>query len=352
MDNRARDILSMMVSLLKTEKTWTFSDTPQGAVVIVDLDSDQGPQEWERLATLDCIRVAFTTQPDSVPVGAMALKKPLRSTELLPLLNRLGNDLLTQMTAMSAAPTPTVSAEPLAQPRVVAPSTTSANNNDTPSRRPEPPVAKQPIKASAIQHGFIPESSHPLLKLLHTATNTSGLHTITAERRVLLLDPHKRRYHVLQGGTDLQPLFYSSNVLVNKQTGNELPLPHHDLEVAIWQALLSLTPARLLPELEGVSYRLRRWPDFKRLGHDGSLVRPTMVLTRQAISFEQLVQSSGVPAARLPGFLNACFALGYLEASRHEAATPASPTLKAQSSATANSGKLGLLGRIRSRLGL
>lgn len=126
-------------------------------------------------------------------------------------------------------------------------------------------------------------------------------------------------------------------------------LPAQDLALPIEGALTwlmwtaGIAEARVQP---GV-YRLRRWPDFGVLPHQPSFVRLAAFFARQPATAPAAAAAALVPVPDVEAFLAGCLMAGY--AGADDSAPRAAPPTPARS---ADTGLLGVLGRIRRRLGI
>ena len=87
--------------------------------------------------------------------------------------------------------------------------------------------------------------------------------------------------------------------------------------------------------------RLRSWPDFARLPHDGRHLQACALLSTTAMTAAELAAASGMDEAMTERFLHACQLCGLLETVAE--ATP--PPARAQAAATPSGGLFGRLWR-------
>ncbi len=104
----------------------------------------------------------------------------------------------------------------------------------------------------------------------------------------------------------------------------------------------------LLPDFAGDRpFKLQRWPDFGSLEHDAIYVPMAGVLTQRVVTLSELRSLGNFPPDILHRFLNAALLTGYLE---FVGTRPLGGLFGRRSeNATA---RLGLFGRIRSKLGI
>lgn len=118
-------------------------------------------------------------------------------------------------------------------------------------------------------------------------------------------------------------------------------------DAPLWAVGVGASGGRLLRRLDpGRPYRLSRWPDFGVLGRRGPDIKCAALLTQRELSPEALVALSGLPQAKVHGFVNACALCGLLEEPvvMESAPPPAAPV--------AASFAGGMLKRIRRALAL
>lgn len=100
-------------------------------------------------------------------------------------------------------------------------------------------------------------------------------------------------------------------------------------DAALWAVGVGTSRGRLLRRLDARRpYRLSRWPDFGVLGRRSSDLKCAALLTQRELSPEALVAVTGLPAARVYGFVNACALCGLLEegaGAMPAASSPAAP---------------------------
>ena len=86
-------------------------------------------------------------------------------------------------------------------------------------------------------------------------------------------------------------------------------VPAYSLRHLVWQLALRLAQAGAVAPSRAGSYRLLRWPDAVGLAAPGH-PRLAALWTNRALSLEQIRAISGVSAASVGWFLEACLALG------------------------------------------
>ena len=86
-------------------------------------------------------------------------------------------------------------------------------------------------------------------------------------------------------------------------------VPSYSLRHLVWNLALQLAQLGASAPQRGGCYRLQRWPDAVGLSAPGH-PRLAALLTRRALSLEQIRSASDAPEATVRWFLEACLALG------------------------------------------
>ena len=100
---------------------------------------------------------------------------------------------------------------------------------------------------------------------------------------------------------------------------------------------------------EGMRYRLSRWPDFTMLAHDLDDVNMTALLSKGALSVNELASASGVEPMRAQRLINALSLMGQL---REVVAGPPVETARVETAPVSIPVTRGLFKRLRARLGV
>lgn len=90
---------------------------------------------------------------------------------------------------------------------------------------------------------------------------------------------------------------------------------HHILlEKIMWCAGLNGSNGKVIdPDLEHKALRLKAWPNFSRLTFDGEHMRLASLLSKEALSLDDLVRLSDITRNTVVGFCNAVYVMGLLE---------------------------------------
>ena len=118
-------------------------------------------------------------------------------------------------------------------------------------------------------------------------------------------------------------------------------------DMPLWAVGIGTSGGRLLRRLDAKRpYQLSRWPDFGVLGRRGSDIQCAALLTQKELSPEALAARTGLPIAKVYGFINACALCGLLQEGGVAADTAPGAPVRPESFAS------GMLKRIRKALSL
>ena len=327
-------VLKAMISLTKLSPAvrWEYTSEPDSDIVIIDTDREEGRRMWMDLSNSGCQQtlIAYTAKADRFPEGALVLTKPLRSSELVPLLEKITREKLSQRGGESV----TVSRQPDSPVDALLPAT------DQPESASQDEI--EPIALATGQRALdvVLERGNTPIRIVN------GEHSVIIERS-------RRQYFGVDSKDAVKSLLLANddNVQIEEIDVDRLAeytggLTAHELDIPLWEAVLDNSSGRLISGLSAnQTYRLRRWPDFKKLDHKPIHVRLTVFLSKRGGDINALARLSGIPVDRVVDFVNACHALHYLEIQK-ESITPPPPQ------STISKSKMNLFGRIRARLGI
>lgn len=375
-------LLKSMLTLLRTTDIWVYSQHASADVVIVDIDSSEGQQLSAQLLSQSQVVVHYTQMP-CVDNGILCLPKPLRSAQLLQALNKAAERVRAkallaqaQLSSNMAAIQPT---EPSLAVHTDDPHSSNAPppellpeldaNHSESSSSPEV-TTKVAVSLTDAESGFDIDHGGPLpeadfvepvsgyelvLKPLECATSLQWLQSLggsqmwrlqsttawlASDGQVVVSDDLTQALSSLlwSAATDLQ---------VRELKPNErLDCESRDLKTALWENLLLHSQGRWLSGLNSTLYfRLCRWPDSRVLAHS-SIHNSMAAALRQPHNFVRLCAALGCHTYEATAYLNACYALGYLEIipEQQVQALLMPPPSKPK--------PVGLLERLRRRLGL
>lgn len=334
-------VLKAMVSLIKinTGGNWVYTDDATASIAIIDTDKEEGRRTWMEWSGrgLGQALIAYTTKAERFPPGALVLAKPLRSSDLIPLMAQVAERLNSPTTAAAAAPVSNV--VPIRQPESV------EEPAATPVRTPVVAPVRSPATASAATEGVLER----LLRNNHQqpVRMASARCTVVVERSRRLY--YSRRPEDLLALMQAAPDQVQLEVLDPEELTTHIQgLGSHELDGPLWQAVLNSSEGRLLDGLsERDTFRLLRWPDFKKLDHKPMHVKLSVFLSKRGGDIPTLTKLSGLDGDKIIDFVNACHALHYLDV--HHGAVTAMPIPPVQPT---HVGKLGLFAKIRARLGI
>lgn len=321
--------LEIFLDLTKRDEVaiWEYTDNVGSATALmVDADNALGRRELEQLALQGGrqILIAFSGERSGFPGGVLVVPRPLRSAELLPVLQQAARRILN---AFQDPATP-----------------------DLPQRA---QAGDRPAKPSAI--AVSGEGSRRVVDTLR-ANQTKILKVTDKLSRTILFEMERRRYYTVSlSQMEVEDLIASpaDNARFEQLSESELSreaqnLRPQDLEPPLWTAALAVSNGQLF---EGMSptgfYRLSRWPDLKKLGQDPLHLKLTALLRRGG-TIDYFADFTKESAGDVIDFLNACRVLNYLEIQAQQSAPPA----QAPEPQKQHTGKLSLFSRIRSRLGI
>lgn len=99
------------------------------------------------------------------------------------------------------------------------------------------------------------------------------------------------------------------------------PMPAH---LPLWAIGVATSGGQLLRRLDRArAYRITRWPDYSAIGRRATDSQCSSLLMQQALSPAHLSMASGLPAAVVNNFVNACALCDFLEAAAAPAAVAA-----------------------------
>ena len=300
----------LLGTLLTSDKivpisTWSYSIAHSAndcAALVVDVDSPDGRSFWQQWRERGPVLIPYTTVPQDYADTKLVLPKPLRSSELTGLLRELLVALLDRPAGALVAPAT------LAKPAT----------NDTKS-------------------------------LLQTLLEVRDWPVAVRKNGVeLLFDLRRLRY--FSGDDHLAPAVLlaqdSRDFSIEPQESGAESVAEHDLVPALRQ-FVARHPGRLLPWLtDGDLFKLKRWPDFRRIKYEPKHVKIAVAIKQQAHDALYIAERCAVDYREVVDFINLFHLLGYVERQ-----TPATGSVSAATPA-ARPQRATLLGKIRRRLGI
>ncbi len=355
-------LLKSMLTLLRTTDVWVYSQHTSADVVIVDVDSSEGQQLSAQLLSQSQVVVHYTQMP-CVDDGVLCLPKPLRSAQLLQALNKAAERVRKRAKTLPGARSEANS--PLeVLPEANLPLEVPPEANSPPEVLPEAVASLITSVDFDIDHGGpLPEADFVepvngyqlVLKPLEHITALQWLQSLDGSQMWRLQSTTAWLASDGQSVVSddltqaLSSLLWSAatDLQVRELKPNErLDCESRDLKTALWENLLLHSQGRWLSGLNSTLYfRLCRWPDSRVLAHS-SVHNSMAAALRQPHNFVRLCAALGCHTYEATAYLNACYALGYLEIipEQQVQALLMPPPSKPK--------PVGLLERLRRRLGL
>jgi len=319
--------LKIFLGLTKTDRiaVWEYTDSAEAAAaVLIDTDTSEGNlqiKEWVNRKKPQVV-IAFGNNNLGLPSDVLSLSRPLRSAELLAVLQQAAS----RFTGGSA----------------------DKGRGHVPVSTQVGALAKEAdTSASFVQ-------TNRVLTVLYK-DNDKVLKVIDRMGRSVIFDVGRRRYYATNlVRTEVEDLLASPlrSVQIQEMGSSELAkeiqnIKAQDSDPLLWTAALAISNGQLLPGLAPQGfYRLNRWPDLKKLGAD-PLHMKLAALLRSGGSIDHFSHFTKAPVESIIDFINACQVLHYLE--YQQKSTPAAAPVEQKKSGDE---KRGLFARIRSRLGI
>lgn len=320
--------LKIFLGLTKTDRlaVWEYTENPEtAAAILIDADTPEGGsqiKEWVNRKKSQVV-IAFGNENPGLPSGVLSLSRPLRSAELLTILQQAAG----RLNGGSADH----------EKRIFSGSTTQVGG------LPEEANTSASFAATGRVLNFFDKNQDKALKI------------IDRMGRSVIFDVWRRRYYATNlVRTEVEDLLASPvrSVQIQEMGSNELAkeiqnIKAQDSDPLLWTAALAISNGQLLPGLlmEGF-YRLNRWPDLKKLGAD-PLHMKLAALLRSGGTIDHFSHFTKAPIESIIDFINACQVLHYLEYQQNS--TPSAAPVEQKKSGDE---KRGLFARIRSRLGI
>ena len=318
---RTRELLTHMFARA-TPPQFRLADAAQARVILIDLDAPSSAESWMQLraAHPQLAAVVISTDAQGVPDGLPSVTKPIDPVLLLDTLLHAGRQ---------QGPEP-------------------ARNE--PAQR----LEARDVDALCGLAGDKPldvrfdPARHLQAVVTETArevARTRTVHTIALRRapeRCIVLHPDdggraavrmtESLLHGLACATDVRQQL---QVAPAPQLGATLNAADWmATESLIWMLALYAAHGRLPRQTDaGRRVRLRRWPNLTRLVETPGAMGVAACWTARALSIDEAVRASGVPAPAVHAFYAACDALGLFESASSTRA-PQAPDARAPSART------------------
>lgn len=274
--NKDLMVLRSLMNLMnrELEDHWELSEQTGGDVALIDVDTETGATLWEHLARDGDPAIALSRQR-KFP-ARFVLHKPLRSREMIRVLNEL---------------------------------TTAAST----------PASQEGWQAMVLGH----KPQHlTLAEHLRRHTWNAPVMLNGSQKPAVLIDPGSGAWYCRGELDELEPLFDTtlSPDVAKKLTSSEFvdrcsnmtQRPLSDLQ---WRAGLSQSRGAVHPDLVGaVNLMLTHVPRQAR--QTDRHMRLAQCLTRGPQTLEDLKEATNEDTETIAGFVNACYACGYLLVNR------------------------------------
>lgn len=292
----------------KTVDTWVFHEGFEADVALCNPDSSLSGLAVRRAAQSSALICVSVVHDGGGPLpGTRVLHAPVKSTELIALLNDISLSATQAGHAGAAHPAPDNAAD-----RGIA------------NVLHELMLAKS-TDLHAIECDGIPILLVPASRTLYATTPPAEAEM---ERWLSAREVHVRRLgEQAQHGAVTEAAY------------------KRDLDALLWEAGLATAGGALLSGLPAqAKFHLKRWPDFGRRRHHAFHFRMAALLSRNACSAEELAAASNHPVNEARAFINACAMCDLLVADAPAERPRSAPAPRRRYSSILNS--------IRSALGL
>lgn len=320
--------LKVFLGLTKNDEVAAWEHTENSdiaAAILIDIETQQGSLELKERASKGSRQALIAFGGAQGSENILALPRPLRLAELIPVLQQAARRFLGITENQSAAGRPTV--------RV---------------------ATAEPVSRASFQR----TDTSKVLRVFETLSKNQDKNLKITSRitRPIIFDFARRRYYVSTSiQSEVEDLLASpvSDVQIEEMSASQLSkeiqnLSAQDLDVPLWTAALAVSKGELFDGLgRDESFRLNRWPDLKKLGQNPLHMKLTALLRRGG-TVDYLADFLKAPPDEIIAFVNACYILNYLVHEKKAVVSENKPSEQHGISAS----KRGLLSRIRSRLGI
>lgn len=300
-------VLQSLINIidLRSNAHWSYAPGESANVLIIDVDSTEGRQFWDRLDTLDQNKIAIAygvNQQGLSGYTRYALDKPLRSKKVLDLLEKVSQQKLK-----------------------------SIGLNDS-------SVSEEP--ATGHRRQFIQK----IRELFE-----SGSWGVRYKDQMLIINGEDYEAYTAQGLEQLYGLAEAPELAleIHELTKSDTQSARVRLKTFKYDEVLwhfSRHSRSLVSQLAGnKEFKIRRWPNLKKIRYQKDDVRVFGMLMKNWMSMDSL--NASTDTGSLPGLLNALYMTGFLQTRN----TESSSYRKTVSEVKKNKG---LYSRIRNRLGI
>ncbi|MBK8183987.1 MAG: hypothetical protein IPK63_14385 [Candidatus Competibacteraceae bacterium] len=322
--------LKVFLGLTKNDEVaiWEYTENPAiAAALLVDADSEDGKlqlKEWIAKGKSQVL-IAFSQGAEGLPENVLMLPRPLRLAELITVLKQAAKRFLG-----SSSPQEEQKSTTVVQSGGVSEKTGDISAPTSPKiRRVFEVLCGNRDKVLKVFGGAAQPVVFDISRRRYYPSNDAG--QIEIEN---LLTSAARRTHI-------------EEININQLAKETQNLKGQELDVPLWAAALAASSGQLFDGLfRDEFFRLNRWPDLKKLGQNPLHLKLTALL-RHGGTIDHFADIIKVPTGDIINFINACYALNYLDHQTKPAVQNKVPLPE-----QINANKRSLLSRIRSRLGI
>ena len=318
--------LKVFLGLTKTDPVaiWEYTDDREKAsALLINTDEEEGNLRLKEWASENKrqVLIAFSSRIEGFPPNVLVLPRPLRSVELIPVLQQASKQFLDFFQGQEEKGS----------------------------------QAKQ-LGGKAYSADVDP----PVRRILDVLCGNQGriLKIVDKIARSVVFDISHRRYYAIDHvKMEIEDFLISPAVdaQIEEVDYSQLAkfiqnLQIYDLDVPLWAAVLTISNGRLFNGLSFTEfYRLNRWPDLKKLGQNSFHLKLATLLRRGG-TVDYFADFLKAPVGDVIDYINACHTLNYLE--RQEKSILPAKVFEQKPSDTNTTVKRSLFSRIRSRLGI
>jgi len=294
--------------------------------LLIDADDEEGSVQLKEWASKNKrqVLIAFSSgKTENFPPNVLVLPRPLRSAELIPVLQQASKRFLNSLFQGQEA---------------------SSSSWVSPNKQVDEKAGTANTASAARR----------ILNVL-CSNQDRVLKVIDRTAHFVIFDiSHRRYYTTNHNSMEIEDLLASPSInLQIEELGRDQfaksirDFEIYDLDRPLWTTALAISNGQLFDGLSSTEfYRLSRWPDLKKLGQNPLHLKLTALLRRGG-TIDYFANFLKVPPGDVIEFINACHTLNYLE---HQEKTALPSKVTEQKPSTTS--KRSLFSRIRSRLGI
>src|SRR4051812_22685683 len=294
----------------KLSMPWQTADAADADLLVVDIESTYGQMDWLRARSRGRLVIAYTSAAEPLE-PEFSLRKPVVSSDLVALLNRISEDMSSGK--MEAAPMRSANAENYEAP---APQPVVRLADRKPTADPKPVAfvdAPAEIQVAPAETYHVDE----LLAVLDA--NDGPVRLVHGGLPSIIIDPARQRRYAgvaLKALSDWAKLPLRRSELIHLNAAEFAAaveiLPAQPYSRLVWLAHLARSEGQLDPGLPADGrYRLTRWPQVEREFPKHFRIATAMMAGSATI--DDIAAMSKAGASDVVEFINGYNALGYVE---------------------------------------